>query len=130
MILINGRVFNGCFHTAGPLDGRRFDDLVLTQTKHACKRVRDAVALSSTYFADHRSKVTCQHHLGSDSVFVRNNSFEVECNPVVVIPRVEPENVIVAVVGGVVSVAVASVDVNRTISIHVTQCEAVHGITG
>ena len=130
MVLVNGRIFNGCFHAAGPLDGRRFNHLVRTQAKHARKRVRDAVALSSTHFTNHRSKITCQHHLGSDSVFVRNNSFEVECDPVIVIPRVEPENVVIPVVGGVVSVAVARIDVNRTISVHVTQREAVHGITG
>ena len=98
MVLVNGRVLNGRLHAAGPLDGRCFHHLVRTQSKHASEGVGDAVALTSTHLADHGAKVPSQHHFRTDSVFVRNNPFEVESNPVVFVAIIQPEDVVVAVI--------------------------------
>ena len=128
VVLVNRRVVNHRFQPAWPLDGGLRHGLVLPQAKTTCERASDAVALAPAHFAHHGAEVSGQLHLGAHRVDVAFKAFQVEGDPVVVVAVVHPKDVWVPVVGAHVTVAVAGVDVQLAVAVHVTRCEAVHGV--
>ena len=101
---------------------------MLPQAEPAGERACDAVALASANFTHHGAEVSGQFHLGAHSVDVAFKAFQVEGNPVVVVAIVHPKDVWVSVVGAHVAVAVAGVDVQLAVAVHVARREAVHGV--
>ena len=101
---------------------------MLPQAESTCERASDAVALASAHFTHHGAEVSGQLHLGTHRVDVALKAFQVEGDPVVVVAVVHPKDVRVSVVGAHVAVAVAGVDVQLAVAVHVARREAVHGV--